>query len=54
VQSGFDDPQLPYAAWSGTVAGIAELRRFHELPDWRPIWLDWSYTDTSEDSTVNG
>lgn len=54
VQSGFDDQQPPYAAWSGTVAGIAELRRFHELPDWRPIWLDWSYTGTSEDSTVNG
>ncbi|MEU8020980.1 SRPBCC domain-containing protein [Micromonospora haikouensis] len=39
VQSGFDEQNPPYAAWSGTVAGFGELVRFHELPDWRPIWL---------------
>ncbi|MEW2442361.1 SRPBCC family protein [Micromonospora marina] len=39
VQSGFDEGNPPYAAWSGTVAGFAELRRFHEMPDWKPIWL---------------
>ncbi|MEV1241491.1 SRPBCC family protein [Nonomuraea sp. NPDC050022] len=37
VQSGFDRP--PYAAWLGTVAGVSELRRFHEVADWSPIWV---------------
>ncbi|SCF35265.1 Uncharacterized conserved protein YndB, AHSA1/START domain [Micromonospora viridifaciens] len=39
VQSGFDEANPPYAAWSGSVAGLSELRRFHEVPDWQPIWL---------------
>ncbi|MFJ6676920.1 SRPBCC family protein [Actinosynnema sp. NPDC091369] len=39
VQSGFDTGQPPYGAWAGWLSGVAELRRFHELPDWRPIWL---------------
>ncbi|MFC0007374.1 SRPBCC family protein [Micromonospora siamensis] len=39
VQSGFDEGNPPYAAWTGTVAGLAELRRYHEMADWRPIWL---------------
>ncbi|WP_233559065.1 SRPBCC family protein [Micromonospora radicis] len=39
VQSGFDEQNPPYAAWSGGVAGLAELRRFHEVLDWQPIWL---------------
>nr|WP_230416886.1 SRPBCC domain-containing protein [Micromonospora tarapacensis] len=39
VQSGFDEQNPPYAAWSGTVSGLAELRRFHEVPDWQSIWL---------------
>ncbi|MEU1684146.1 SRPBCC domain-containing protein [Micromonospora sp. NPDC005707] len=39
VQSGFDEGNPPYAAWTGTVAGLAELRRFHEMADWQPIWL---------------
>jgi len=38
VQSGFDDRQPPYAAWAGGLCGLAELRRFHELPNWQPIW----------------
>ncbi len=24
----------------GWLGGFAEPRRFHELPDWRPMWLD--------------
>ncbi len=40
VQSGFDTTQPPYAGWAGWLSGLAELRRFHELSDWRPIWLD--------------
>ncbi|ONI84964.1 ATPase [Saccharothrix sp. ALI-22-I] len=39
VQSGFDTGQPPYGAWAGWLSGVAELRRYHELPDWRPIWL---------------
>ncbi|MEO3742288.1 SRPBCC family protein [Plantactinospora sp. B5E13] len=39
VQSGFDTTNPPYGAWSGWLSGLAELRRFHELADWRPIWL---------------
>ncbi|SCL19455.1 SRPBCC family protein [Micromonospora inyonensis] len=39
VQSGFDEQNPPYAAWGGSVSGLAELRRYHEVPDWRPIWL---------------
>ncbi len=37
VQSGFDSGS--YAAWMGNLAGLAELRRYHELPTWRPIRL---------------
>ena len=40
VQSGFDAGQPPYGAWAGWLSGVAELRRFHELADWRPIWVD--------------
>ncbi|GAA2709385.1 SRPBCC domain-containing protein [Micromonospora olivasterospora] len=39
VQSGFDEQNPPYAAWCGSVSGLAELRRYHEVPDWQPIWL---------------
>ncbi|GLW09816.1 hypothetical protein Misp01_49450 [Microtetraspora sp. NBRC 13810] len=41
-QSGFDGSRPPYAAWAGWLSGIAELRRFHEVADWRPIWVDAS------------
>ena len=40
VQSGFDEDNPPYGAWMGWLGGFAELRRFHELPDWRPMWLE--------------
>jgi uncharacterized protein YndB with AHSA1/START domain len=49
VQSGFDTQRPPYAAWLGWVSGLAELRRFHEQPDWRPIWLA---TDLPEGSAA--
>ena len=39
VQSGFDTGNPPYAAWTGWLGGLSQLRRFHELPDWQPIWL---------------
>ena len=40
VQSGFDGKRPPYGAWMGWLSGFAELRRFHELADWRPRWLE--------------
>ncbi|MBL6275212.1 SRPBCC domain-containing protein [Micromonospora fiedleri] len=39
VQSGFDEQNPPYAAWAGFVSGFAELRRYHEIPNWQPIWI---------------
>lgn len=40
TQSGFGPDQPPYAAWLGTLSGLAELRRFHEISPWLPIWVD--------------
>ncbi|GAB3459577.1 SRPBCC domain-containing protein [Actinophytocola sediminis] len=37
VQSGFDEP--PHAEWTGWLAGAVELRRFHEVANWRPLWV---------------
>lgn len=39
VQSGFDAARPPYAAWGGILSGVSELRRYHEVPDWRPALL---------------
>jgi uncharacterized protein YndB with AHSA1/START domain len=36
VQSGFTEP--PHSGWTGWLGGVVELRRFLEVPDWRPIW----------------
>jgi uncharacterized protein YndB with AHSA1/START domain len=44
VQSGFDTQRPPYAAWTGWLGGLGELRRFHEVRDWRPIWVGDSAT----------
>ena len=38
VQSGFDVDNPPYPGWAGWLAGLAELRRYHEVPRWRTIW----------------
>ncbi|HUR04839.1 MAG TPA: SRPBCC family protein [Nonomuraea sp.] len=37
MQSGFG--QSPYAGWCGILSGLSELRRFHEVADWSPIWV---------------
>jgi uncharacterized protein YndB with AHSA1/START domain len=37
VQSGFDPTNPPYPGWAGWLSGLAELRRYHELPHWRPV-----------------
>ncbi len=38
VHSGFDTTNPPYPGWAGWMAGIAALRRYHELPQWHSIW----------------
>ena len=38
VSSGFNPDNPPYSGWAGWLGGIAELRRYHELPRWRTIW----------------
>ncbi|WP_068268756.1 SRPBCC family protein [Aldersonia kunmingensis] len=38
VTSGFDPDNPPYAGFIGWLSGLAELRRYHELPQWRSIW----------------
>ncbi|MEU4229708.1 SRPBCC family protein [Nonomuraea sp. NPDC026600] len=37
VQSGFG--RSPYAGWCGILSGLSELRRFHEVAGWTPIWV---------------
>jgi uncharacterized protein YndB with AHSA1/START domain len=39
VHSGFGEAKPPYAGWLGSLSGIGELRRHHEVKDWRTIWL---------------
>jgi hypothetical protein len=38
VQSGFDVNNPPYPGWAGWLGGVAELRRYHEVPRRRTIW----------------
>jgi uncharacterized protein YndB with AHSA1/START domain len=38
VQSGFDVDNPPYPGWAGWLAGVAALRRYHEVPGWGTIW----------------
>ena len=40
VHSGFDENQPPYSGWLGALAGLIELRRFHEIKNWRSMWLE--------------
>jgi uncharacterized protein YndB with AHSA1/START domain len=49
VQSGFEPDNPPYGAWLGWLSGISELRRFHEVPDWRPIWQQVSVDGVDPD-----
>jgi uncharacterized protein YndB with AHSA1/START domain len=40
VQSGFDGDRPEYGGWMGGLAGLAELRRYHEIKDWRTMWVE--------------
>lgn len=48
VQSGFDTDRPPYGSWMGMLGGIAELRRYHGLANWRPIWLEVQLNNVPE------
>lgn len=54
VNSGFDDGNPPYADWTGWLSGLAALRRFHELPDYRPIWLSFEWPGMAEGVLADG
>ena len=40
VQSGFDETRPPYSGWLGSLAGLAELRRYLEIKNWRTMWVE--------------
>lgn len=47
TQHGFgDDPD--HGAWLGWVSGVAELRRYLEIPGWRQTWLAAEVTGMPE------
>lgn len=39
-RSGYDETQPPYDGWLGSLSGLAELRRYHEMKNWRPMWVE--------------
>jgi uncharacterized protein YndB with AHSA1/START domain len=41
-----------YPGWCAWLSAITELRRFHELNNWRPTWLDANTTDKTEGITA--
>jgi uncharacterized protein YndB with AHSA1/START domain len=40
VHSGFDETRRPYDGWLGTLSGLAELRRYHEVENWQMRWVE--------------
>ncbi|MGE5830804.1 MAG: SRPBCC domain-containing protein [Micromonosporaceae bacterium] len=40
VHSGFDGTRPPYSGWLGLLSGLAELRRYHEIKNWRTMWVE--------------
>jgi uncharacterized protein YndB with AHSA1/START domain len=52
VNSGFDETNPPHADWTGWLGGMAALRRFHELPDFRSIWLSVEWPGMGDGALV--
>jgi uncharacterized protein YndB with AHSA1/START domain len=48
TQSGFDPTNPPYPGWTGWLSGLAALRSFHELPQWRSPWQNIDVTGVPE------
>jgi uncharacterized protein YndB with AHSA1/START domain len=40
VHSGFDESRPPYDGWLGALSGLAELRRWLEVKNWQPRWVE--------------
>jgi uncharacterized protein YndB with AHSA1/START domain len=40
VLSGFDETEPPYDGWLGSLTGLVTLRRYHEIKNWRPVWVE--------------
>ncbi len=40
VHSGYNDTMPPYAGWLGALGGLVELRRYHEIKNWRSMWVE--------------
>jgi uncharacterized protein YndB with AHSA1/START domain len=40
MHSGFDETKPPYPGWLGALGGLAELRRYHEVKNWRSMWVE--------------
>jgi uncharacterized protein YndB with AHSA1/START domain len=55
VHSGFDETQpAPYDGWLGLLGGLAELRRYHEIKNWHPRWVEVKVDGLPDDlMTVN-
>ena len=54
VNSGFDEKNPPYTDWTGWLSGLAALRRFHEDPDFRTIWVSVDWPGMGEGVLVEG
>lgn len=55
VHSGFDETQPPpYDGWLGALAGLAELRRFHEIKDWRSMVVEVQLEGLPEELLTHG
>jgi uncharacterized protein YndB with AHSA1/START domain len=52
-RSRYDETQPPYDGWLGSLSGLAELRRYHEMKDWRPMWVEVQIEGTPDGLLTN-
>jgi uncharacterized protein YndB with AHSA1/START domain len=52
-RSGYDETQPPYDGWLGSLSGLAELRRYHEMKNWRPMWAEVQIEGTPDGLLTN-
>ena len=52
-RSGYDRAQPPYDGWLGSLSGLAELRRYHEMKNWRPMWVEVQMDGTPDGLLTN-
>jgi uncharacterized protein YndB with AHSA1/START domain len=51
VEESTDMERSAYPGWCAWLSAVTELRRFNEMTDWRPVWLDANAPDTTEGIT---